>query len=226
MSKPQIVLVPGAWHAPVHMATLAAKLDAHGYTIHTQQMPSVGSPNPPEDLSEDAAALHAMAEKAIGTDNDVVVICHSWGGMVTGSGLVGLSKKEREAEGKQGGVVSLGYIAAMLMEEGTNLTDIAGSDHPPWVKVEVRFFHLYMNPSLALRLLVTMDKCEEKANMIFRCHICTQLPQRYSTMTSRRLNNWLGSQNYSPMASAVYEQRQRLRVGRSFPQAICCVRTI
>jgi pimeloyl-ACP methyl ester carboxylesterase len=152
-NKPQLVIVPGAWHAPFYMANMIGKLETLGYTVHTQQMPSVGNPNPPKDLSEDVAALDAMVEKAIGTSNDVVVICHSWGGMVTTSGLVGLSKKERTEEGKQGGVVNLGYMAAFLVDKGSNLADLVGDEPPPWYKIEVRLgtiFYICIRLSLAL----------------------------------------------------------------------------
>jgi pimeloyl-ACP methyl ester carboxylesterase len=137
MSKPQLVLVPGAWHAPIHMATLTAKLEALGYKVHARQMPGVGSSNPPKDLSEDIAALQSLVEEAIGTGNDVIVICHSWGGTVTGSGLVGLSKQERAAEGKPGGVVRTGYMSAFMIPEGVSLSDAVGSDPPPWYDVQV-----------------------------------------------------------------------------------------
>jgi pimeloyl-ACP methyl ester carboxylesterase len=100
-------------------------------------MPAVGSSDPPTDLSTDIAALRSTVEEAIGTRNDVVVICHSWGGMVTGSGLTGLSKQEREAEGKKGGVVRVGYMAAFIVDEGVCLMDVIGGKDPSWFDVKV-----------------------------------------------------------------------------------------
>jgi pimeloyl-ACP methyl ester carboxylesterase len=139
MSKPHIVLVPGAWHAPFYMEALISKLEGLGYTIHARQMPAVGNPSPPKDLSEDIAALRSMVEEAISPNgNDVVVICHSWGGFVTGNGLVGLSRKEREAEGKKGGVVSLGYMTAFMISEGETLLGATGNIEASWVEVQVR----------------------------------------------------------------------------------------
>jgi hypothetical protein len=137
MSKLQIVLVPGAWHAPFYMDTLVSKIQSLGYTVHARQMPAVGSSDPPTDLSTDIAALRSTVEEAIGTRNDVVVICHSWGGMVTGSGLTGLSKQEREVEGKKGGVVRVGYMAAFIVDEGVCLMDVIGGKDPSWFDVKV-----------------------------------------------------------------------------------------
>ena len=137
MSKPQIILVPGAWHAPFCMASLSSKLESLGYTVHARQLPGVGSTNPPKDLSEDVAALRSLVDEAIGTDNDVVVICHSWGGIVTGSALVGYSQQAREKEGKKGGVIRAGYMAAFMAPEGKCLIDMIGGTYPPWFDVQV-----------------------------------------------------------------------------------------
>ncbi|KAJ4369969.1 hypothetical protein N0V83_005733 [Neocucurbitaria cava] len=80
------------------MATLTAKLRDAGYTVHSRQLPAVGNPNPPSDLSADIAAVRALVEEAIGDEgNDVVVVPHSWAGILAGSALTGLGKKEREA---------------------------------------------------------------------------------------------------------------------------------
>ncbi|KAH7554706.1 Alpha/beta hydrolase fold-1 [Bipolaris maydis] len=142
MSKPQIVIVPGAWHAPFYMATVVSNLESLGYTIHAQQMPAVGSSNPPSDLSTDVAALNSMVEKAIDAGNDVVVICHSWGGMVTGSGLMGLSKAEREQKGKKGGVIRTGYMTAFIVDIGVSMMDAAGGKPAPWFGIQNRYVYV------------------------------------------------------------------------------------
>jgi hypothetical protein len=138
MSKPQIVLVCGAWHAPgIYMTSLMSALSAQGYTIHTRQMPSIGNPTPPTDLSADIAALRTLVSDAISpTGNDVIVICHSWGGIVTGSALDGLSKHEREASGQKGGVVRAGYMTAFMLPAGGTLKDAPGTNLPAWVDVQ------------------------------------------------------------------------------------------
>jgi hypothetical protein len=137
MSNPHIVLVPGAWHAPFYMDSVTTKLESLGYILHARQMPAVGSSDPPTDLSTDIAALRAMVEEAIGESNDVVVICHSWGGMITGSGLEGLSKKEREEQGKKGGVVRCGYMTAFIVDVGVCLMDVIGGKDPEWFDIKV-----------------------------------------------------------------------------------------
>jgi hypothetical protein len=138
MAKPQIVLLPGAWHTPSCMAALISKLESLGYGVHTSRLPSVGNPNPPQDLSEDIAVVRSLVEQAIDKDNDVVVFPHSWAGIVTGSALVGLGKKEREAEGKKGGVVRTGYMASFILPKGVSLMDAAGGEIAWWCELKVR----------------------------------------------------------------------------------------
>lgn len=142
MSKPHIVLVPGAWHDPSSMASVTSLLTRAGYTVHARQMPAVGSSNPPKDLSEDVAALRAMVDDALATGADVVVICHSWGGMVTGSALTGYSKSARERNGQKGGVVRVGYLAAFMVPVGMSLKDAIGGTWPVWFDEQVTFFLL------------------------------------------------------------------------------------
>ena len=137
MALPRIVLVPGAWHGPSCMATVTSKLEAFGYQVHSRQLPAVGNPNPPKDLSEDIAAIRGLVEEAIGEGNEVVVVPHSWGGIVAGSALIGLGKEERQAEDKKGGVVRTAYIAAFIVPEGVSLMDVLQHQIPPWWNVEV-----------------------------------------------------------------------------------------
>ena len=110
-SKPQIVLFPGAWHKPSCFSLIIPKLEAAGYSVHTAQLPSVTDHNPPEDLNADIATVRSTVDEAIGSGNDVVVIPHSWAGIVVGSALTGYSKKEREAKGEKGGVVRCGCMS-------------------------------------------------------------------------------------------------------------------
>jgi hypothetical protein len=137
MTKPELVILPGAWHTPSWMSALISKLQSLGYTTHTTQLPSVGNPNPPQDLSEDIAVVRSLVERVIGLGNDVVVFPHSWAGIVASSALVGLGKKEREAEGLKGGVVRTAYMASFILPQGVSLVDAIGGELPPWCEVRV-----------------------------------------------------------------------------------------
>jgi len=144
MAKPQIVLIPGAWHKPECFSIIIPKLEAHGYTVHTRQMPSVTESDPPTDLSRDVAAARDLVTKAIGGGNDVVVVPHSWAGLVAGSAFGGMGKKEREAKGEKGGIVRAAYMCAFMAPEGVSLLDAIQHQIPDWWYIGVRDHHLLL----------------------------------------------------------------------------------
>lgn len=154
MSKPQIVLIPGAWHTPECFELIIPKLEAAGYTVHSRQLPAVGNENPPEDLSQDIEAVRELVTKAIGSGNDVVVVPHSWSGIVVGSALTGYSKKEREAKGEKGGVVKGAYMCSFMAPEGVSLLDAVRHEFPEWWGPQVRNSKFKLN-HLVFQLLKT-----------------------------------------------------------------------
>ncbi len=140
-SKPHIVFLHGAWHSPVYCAKITALLQTHLYVVHAQQLPAVGVPpswTPPTDLAQDIAAARSLVDYAIADGNDVVVVCHSWGGTIASSALVGYSKKERAERGLKGGVIKVGYMCAFMIDEGASLHSDIGGEHPPWYSIDVR----------------------------------------------------------------------------------------
>lgn len=136
--KPHIVFLHGAWHSPVYFAKITSLLQDQLYVVHARQQPAVGVPpswTPPTDLSQDLEAARSIVDRAIGEGNDVVVICHSWGGKIASSSLVGYSKEEREKKGLKGGVVKVGYMCAMMVDANENIPQ---REVPTWYELDVR----------------------------------------------------------------------------------------
>src|SRR5690242_18198247 len=139
-SKPHVVSLHGAWHPPFYYTKITALLQDHFYVVHAQQLPAVGVPpswTAPTDLAQDIAAAQALVDSAIAGRNDVVVICHSWGGTIANSALVGYSKKERAEKGLKGGVVKVGYMCAFMVDEGRSLHDVSGGVRPELYDIDV-----------------------------------------------------------------------------------------
>ncbi|ORY10553.1 Alpha/beta hydrolase fold-1 [Clohesyomyces aquaticus] len=133
MSKPVIVAMPGAWHTPAVFSQVKTKLEQdHGYTFLSCKMPSVGSNPPPKDLSQDIQALRDLVAQAIGSGNDVVVVSHSWSGIIAGCGLTGLGKKQREKKGEKGGVVRIAFMCSFVAPVGVSLMDALDQSVPDW----------------------------------------------------------------------------------------------
>ncbi|KAF2710986.1 alpha/beta-hydrolase [Pleomassaria siparia CBS 279.74] len=136
MPKPHIVFLPGAWHSAEGYYAVMSKLEEAGYSVHSRPLPGVGMYNPPVDLVDDIAATQEIVNEAIGDGNDVIVIPHSWPGIVVGSALVGYGKKQREERGQKGGVVRGAYMCSFIVPEGVSLMDACQHRLPPWYTVD------------------------------------------------------------------------------------------
>lgn len=131
---PTIVFTPGAWHGTWAFDTVRDDLSAMGYDTKAVQLPSVGATNPSVGLAEDVAALAAEVEALADTGRDVVMVLHSYGGLVGSNAVRNLDPKTRAAAGKPGGVVMLLYMTAFAIPPNTSLLDALGGTCPSWVQ--------------------------------------------------------------------------------------------
>ena len=140
MSKPTIVLVPGAWHKPSHYQPLLDWLESHGYPTASKQLPSVGATEPEnKDVACDTAFVRdEVLVPQLEQGKDVVLLMHSYGGCPGGAAATGLSKTERLANGQKGGVIGLVYMCAFVAGEGDSLiSKLPGQTLPDWVLINV-----------------------------------------------------------------------------------------
>ncbi|KAH6709273.1 Alpha/beta hydrolase fold-1 [Leptodontidium sp. MPI-SDFR-AT-0119] len=133
MSKPTIVFCHGAWHTPSFFDKVIAILEPLGYKCVTFSFPGTGNVPPVKSLDEDIEAVRAVVLKEVDVGADVVVSAHSWGGVPTCSALDGLSKAEREREGKPGGVVKLAFVTSFILPEETSIADALGGPLDVWI---------------------------------------------------------------------------------------------
>ncbi|KAK3395089.1 Alpha/beta hydrolase family-domain-containing protein [Podospora didyma] len=125
--KPTIVIVPGAWHTPDNYSRLTSALFQAGYPdIHCVSLPSVSNERPPmASLAEDTAAVRSTVESLINTptpqNKTIVVIMHSYGGMVGTNALSGLGVSHRNPNNEKGGVAHLLYMCAYVFDKGASL---------------------------------------------------------------------------------------------------------
>ncbi|TLD32568.1 hypothetical protein E2P81_ATG05544 [Venturia nashicola] len=126
-SKPTLVFVPGGFHLPSCFELVENRLKSAGYECIGVRTPSVRKEPPfPKDMSDDVQAVQAALNKAIGDENDAVLVMHSYGGFPGSAACKGMSKEDRVKEGKKGGVVHLVFISAFAAEEGMKIADAGG----------------------------------------------------------------------------------------------------
>ena len=125
-SKPTIIIVGGAWHGPLHYASLSSALARHGYDTVCERNPSCDPHEPSiQSVQKDSVAIRDnLLLPLIDNGQDVIMVMHSYGGMEGSGAAQGQSKKDRTAKGLKGGVVGLVYIAAFVLGEGVRVSDV------------------------------------------------------------------------------------------------------
>ncbi|KAI9721320.1 MAG: hypothetical protein M1828_005180 [Chrysothrix sp. TS-e1954] len=134
-SKPTIIFVPGAWHLPSQYSKITDQLKAASYEVNAVTLPSVvDSTSSGSAFDGDVAVIRSEITAAM--PNDVVVVCHSYGGLPTSEACQGLLKADRDRQGKPGGVLTVMYICAFAATEGVSLFDAIGGKPTPWMHWE------------------------------------------------------------------------------------------
>lgn len=130
MSKPILILCPGAWYPPTAFNPLISKLP--DYTTYTIAFPSIQQSTVVKDLQPDITALRTVVQRECDQGREVVVISHSWSGLPVSSALDGLSRSQRQKDGQEGGVIKLVFLSAFLPDVGQSLLQAFGGQAPEW----------------------------------------------------------------------------------------------
>ncbi|KAI2614732.1 Alpha/beta hydrolase fold-1 [Hypoxylon fragiforme] len=117
--KPTILLIHGSWHTPLHYRHLIDALRARGHPVLAPVLPTTGHDDSIDGKTflDAASQVRGLLVPYLDQDRKVVIVAHSFGGIVTAHIVAGLSLEERSAQGLKGGVTSIVYIAAQLSPE-------------------------------------------------------------------------------------------------------------
>jgi len=187
-SKPAVVIVPGAWHPPALYETLETALDKAGYTALTASLPSLDSQDPQAtSCSADADTVRQYIMRLIETDGkDVVVLCHSYGGIPGGGAAHGLSKTSRVQRGQKGGVIGLVYLTAFVVPEKASLLQIMGGKHAPYLVPDKVHLSLFFRSHCSCEKHTKSSTSPPKDSVRFKA-----LEMHFSMiLTTSELRNW------------------------------------
>ena len=134
--KPTIVFIPGAFHTPECFNDVMSLLKANDFPVIGLHLPTAGKLLSGTAV-DDAKFIRETTQKLADDGKDIVLVMHSYGGFPGTESANGLTRRQREQEGKEGGVISLFYIAASLPIEGRYIADDLEGGVPSWVKLEV-----------------------------------------------------------------------------------------
>lgn len=139
-SKPDFLLVPGAWHGPEAFQPTTTLLEKAGYIVHGVSLPSVGASPQVQSFNPDVEAVRTALEKLLSAGKDVVIIMHSYGGVVGSEALAEyvktLEKGQKDGHGK---VKQIVFVCAFVLPEGGSLMGALQFKPLPWWILDVRF---------------------------------------------------------------------------------------
>lgn len=145
--RPTIVLVHGGWQGPEIYSLITPGLETAGYSVVAVTLPSAGSVPAQPDMSGDVNIVRNAVTSTLAIGKDVVLVMHSFGGVVGCEALKGIKQDEAglvmESDGavKVGRVVKLAFVAALLFPEGkATRNEGRGSEPVPGFVCEVRLF--------------------------------------------------------------------------------------
>ncbi|RDL38797.1 Uncharacterized protein BP5553_03137 [Venustampulla echinocandica] len=134
---PTIVFVPGAWHEPTIFNDVRAELGNLKFPTVAIANPSVGSTSQPlKNLTDDVSNLHSVIMELVNSGDMVVVVAHSYGGVVASGAAQDLAFAQRAAAGQKGGIIMMVYLAAFAIPAGETLLGAAGGVPPSWWEQE------------------------------------------------------------------------------------------
>ncbi|KAE9362656.1 alpha/beta-hydrolase [Stipitochalara longipes BDJ] len=164
MSKPTIVLVPGAWHSPESYSEVVAILSKHGYPAMNIPLSSVGANPPHEDFTGDVAGIRSCLTKLVSEEKEIVLVVHSYTGLPGQQAAEGLSKNEQAKNGLKGGVVRYVVINGMIIPEGYQA--VAEGDYskfPKWMDFDIPNKIVTVSPENAKKVFYN-DMSEAKGD--------------------------------------------------------------
>jgi len=114
-ARPTILLVPGAWHTPVHFAPLVAALKQRGWLAEAYLLPCNGPNAANWQSGDDVKGIRGRLEQLIEAEGkEVVLFGHSYVGAPTSQSVKGFEKHERQAQGNSGGIVRYVIMCVLL----------------------------------------------------------------------------------------------------------------
>ncbi|KAK4081642.1 uncharacterized protein Triagg1_2383 [Trichoderma aggressivum f. europaeum] len=167
--KPHVFVIPGAYHPGSVFNLFIQSLEAAGFSAETTTNRSAG--NAGITVQDDVAHVQSLLIPQIDAGKDIVVVAHSYGGVVGSGVIAGLDKRGREARGLKGGVVGIICIAALMTLPDKSLFEMRGGEGmwSPWVdtskleaegvtytKNEIETFYHDVSPELAKTIIPTL----------------------------------------------------------------------
>ncbi|TVY37299.1 hypothetical protein LSUB1_G003760 [Lachnellula subtilissima] len=163
--KPTLIFIHGSWHHTDTWNKVAPLLEAQQFKCVRVALPS-GASDPSLGLPEDVKAVRDAIMTETSQGHNVVVVVHSYGGLVGSSAVKGLTRNKEDgsspAKGTSGHVIGMAMIATGFAQTGLCFMEGLGGITPPAWKFnqQTGFVDLVDDP----RELFYHDLCVEEGD--------------------------------------------------------------
>ncbi|KAJ7268652.1 Alpha/beta hydrolase fold-1, partial [Mycena haematopus] len=128
------------FHTSVHAEILVESLRIKGYPTEVVSHPTIGPLATSAPPNADTAHLRQVLEELINNQQkEIILFCHSYGGVPGCQSVNGLEISTRARAGQKGGIVKTVFLSAVLPPEGEPLVQtLAGGEIMPgdWFDVD------------------------------------------------------------------------------------------
>jgi pimeloyl-ACP methyl ester carboxylesterase len=136
---PTLVLVPGAFGATTRYDKLLPQFKEAGLNTVAGAYPNCNPADPASaTATEGIKSLHQNVLLPLVEEEgkDVVILAHSYGGVVAGGAAKGVDKATRLNQGYAGRVVGLIYVTGNITLENESLLESGGGTYSPFIKLD------------------------------------------------------------------------------------------
>ena len=137
--QPSIVLVPGCFATKEFYQSVISSLLAYSHNVEFAALSSIVSRNISEQdkpsaatLEDDISCIRVILTRLANGGKDVLLVAHGYGAFPANEACRSLSKLDRMAQGRTGGVIGLLYITGFIPSVGQSLAElVAEMDEKP-----------------------------------------------------------------------------------------------
>ncbi|KAK7023030.1 AB hydrolase-1 domain-containing protein [Favolaschia claudopus] len=141
-TKPTIIIIPGSFAPLWSYDPVINELKANRYPVEGIELETVGKRDKAPGLYDDAAKVAALVRRLADEGKDVVLVPHSYGGLVACEASKGLGKSIREKEGKKGGIARIVFVTAVVGREGQSLKDVFDGVQQDYLIIEGEYMSM------------------------------------------------------------------------------------
>ena len=154
MSQPSIIFCGGSFtplsvYQPILDAVSKEGHEIQGIPLLTVSSSSgKGDDGPAPSMYEDAEVIAQEASRLADQGKDVILIGHSYSGVPITQSTKDLSKVERRAQGKSGGIAQLAYMTCLVPALGQSALDVLSvlpADKQPPTTIDVCLLQTFEN---------------------------------------------------------------------------------